>query len=393
LSPHPSKGEKEDRLVSPAAEPTLQDLLDLARNKTVAARSLLAKTVSDLFFDESTVLTERERALMTDILRQLLHDVEMAIRRNLAERVADQPSAPPELVLELANDSIEVAHAILARSEVLQDPALVEIIRHRTLEHQLAITLRKSISEVVSDALVETGSTDVVAALLQNPNARISQTTLEYLVEESKRVDRYQNPLLQRADLPSELAKRMYWWVSAALRKHILEKFQIDASELDESLEGTIRAIAGAHGRDPMLRRKPVELAEVLVKANVATPSFLVKVLREGEIPLFEALLARLTKLRGTLVRRFMFEPGGEALAIACRAIGIEKSSFASIFLLSRKARPGDQSVDPNEVNEVLAFYDRLDIPAAKKLLRRWQRDPDFLDAIRRLDTPGKSSP
>jgi uncharacterized protein (DUF2336 family) len=373
----------------PGARPTtFEELLDLARDKTVAARTLLAETVSDLFFDETKVLTERERVLMTDILRQLIHDVEMSIRCTLAERLADQRAAPRELIVELANDRIEVAHPILSRSDALQDLELVEIIRHRTLEHRLAVTVRKSVSEVVSDALIETDNADVISSLLENPNARISKAALDYLVEESKRVDRYQNPLLNRNDLPPEIAKRMYWWVSAALRKHILAKFPIDATELDESLEGTIRSFLGGNGQGAVNRRKPTELAEALFKAKVATPHFLVRVLREGEIPLFEALLAKIVGLRETLVRRFMFEPGGEALAIACRAVNIEKPIFATIFLLSRKARPGEQMVAPNELKEVLEFYDQLDLAAAKNLLHRWQRDPAYLDAIRRLDAP-----
>jgi uncharacterized protein (DUF2336 family) len=376
--------------VTAAGGITFDELLDLARDKTAASRRLLAETVSDLFFDKNKVLTERERALMVDILRRLIHDVEMSIRRTLAERLADRPAAPRELVVELANDEIEVAHPILVRSEVLQDPELIEVIRHRTLEHQLAITMRTSISEAVCEALVETSNFDVIAALLANPNARIPQAALEYLVEESKQVDRYQNPLLHRGDLPTDLAKRMYWWVSAALRKYILQKFPIDSAELDESLESTIRASLRINGRDASLRRKPAALAEALLKANAVTAPFLVKILRDGEVALFVALLAKLAGLRGTLVRRFMFEPGGEALAVTCRAIGIEKSAFATILRLSRKARPGGQENGDEQVKAVLAFYDKLDEAGAQSLLRRWQRDPEFLDAIRRLEPAAK---
>jgi uncharacterized protein (DUF2336 family) len=374
-----------------ASVTTFEELLELARDKSVAARSMLAETVSEFFFDDRRVLTERERALMIQILRQLIHDVEMSVRRTLAERLADQPSAPPELVLELANAEIEAARPILARSEVLRDPELIEIIRHRTLEHRLAIALRKSVSEAVSDALVETNDTEVISALLNNTSARISKTTLEYLVEESRRIDHYQNPLLHRDDLPRGLAERMYWWVSAALRKHILEKFSVDPTELDDTLERTIQSMVGGSRPDNKIRREPNDLADALVNAGYATPKFIVKVLREGEIPLFEAIMAKLTGLRVVLVRRFVYEPGGEALAVACRAIDIEKAAFAAIFILSRRARPGEQVVEPDEVNNVLAFYDRLDVKAAKRMLRRWQREPDYLDAIRRVDLPAEA--
>ena len=117
----------------------LTELLSLARDKSVSGRQTLMAAVSDLFCDNQTVLTDRERALMTDILHQLVHDVEMSVRRTLAERLAMLPSAPRDLIVELANDQIEVAHPILMGSNVLHDTDLIEIIHQRTLEHQLEI--------------------------------------------------------------------------------------------------------------------------------------------------------------------------------------------------------------------------------------------------------------
>lgn len=51
-------------------------------------------------------LSERERSLMTEISNDLIHDVEMAVRRALAERLALKENAPHELVGILANDEI-----------------------------------------------------------------------------------------------------------------------------------------------------------------------------------------------------------------------------------------------------------------------------------------------
>ena len=214
------------------------ELLDLARDRSVASRTRLVETVSDLFFDKKSTLSDRERALMTEILRRLIHDIEMSVRRTLAERLAAEPDAPSELITQLANDEIEVAYPVLVKSSVLQDAELIEIIHQRTLEHQLAITTRERLSRTVSDALVNTGHTDVIKALLENHGAEIGHATMEFLVEQSKRIDAYQNPLVARPDLPGELAKRMYWWVSAALRRHLVAAFDIDPSELDRRIEG-----------------------------------------------------------------------------------------------------------------------------------------------------------
>jgi uncharacterized protein (DUF2336 family) len=194
------------------------ELLRLARDRSAIARVQLSEIVSDLFFKTSRILSERERAIMTDILRQLIQDVELSVRKHLAIRLADEPEAPLELVHALANDVAEIAHPILSRSVVLQDPQLIEIIRNRSLEHQLGITMRANISESVSDAIVEAGHETVIESLLQNQGAEIAQDTMTHLVEQAQRVDSFQNPLVRRNDLPKDLAARMYWWVSAAMR-------------------------------------------------------------------------------------------------------------------------------------------------------------------------------
>ena len=60
-------------------------LFQMARDKSSAGRKALVNAVSDLFFNNTDVLSDREKALMTDILRQIIHDVEMSVRRELAE--------------------------------------------------------------------------------------------------------------------------------------------------------------------------------------------------------------------------------------------------------------------------------------------------------------------
>jgi uncharacterized protein (DUF2336 family) len=361
-------------------------LFELARDKTVAGRRTLVETIGDLFFAQNETLTEQERSSMTEILRQLIHDVEISVRRALADRLAEQPMAPRDLVLALANDEIEVAHPLLVNSGVLEDMDLIEIIRNRTLEHQLAIAIRKSVSETVCDALVETENTDVIKTLLENPHAQISAKTMEYLVEQSRRVDSYQNPLLNRPDLDADLAKRMYWWVSAALRMHILENYEIDSSELDETMEATVKDLTNEP--QTMQLSKAVELAEKLGEERQITPALMLKVLRDGEVALFVALFSKFTGVRLQLVHRMMFEQGGEGLCIACKGVGMDKSTFASIYVLTRKARGRDQVSHLNDMAGILNLYGRIKTEAAGMLLKKWQRDPHFLRAIWQVEQP-----
>jgi uncharacterized protein (DUF2336 family) len=367
-----------------------RQLFELARDRSVAARQALAATITDLFFARGDFLTDRERSLMSEILRQLINDIESSVRRALAEKLAHQANAPRDLVLALANDEIGVAQSILMHSEVLRDEELIEIIHHRTLEHQLAVAMRKSVNEPVSDALVETGNVDVIAALLENHAAQISGKTMAYLVEQSQRVDSYQNPLLRRPELDPDLARRMYWWVSAALRQHILDNFPINASDFDDALEASAGELVQAAAAQQL--RKSEQLADSLSPTETITPDLLVKTLRQGEIALFEAMLAKLTGIRPLMIRRLLFERGGEALAIACRAIDIDTTVFASIFLLSRKARPNEPPPAHGEITRMLAFYEAMSVEAAAEVASTWRRSADFVKAVRQIEKAGRNN-
>ena len=366
----------------------LRFLLDLALDKSLEGRRALTATIGDLFNKQDQVLSERERALMTDILRKLIHDCEVVVRRDLSERLSSAPNPPHELIVALANDEIEVAEPILRASAVLRDAELVGVIRHRTQQHQLAIAMRRSLSEYVSDALVETGNIDVVKVLLENSDARISEATMGYLAEESRRVDTYQEPLLRREDLGPELAARMYLWVSAALRSHILEAFDIDPSQIDDHLEEAAGVIArGSESQEAEPEKaKPAEvLARQLTEQRKVTPDFLVQVLRQGEVPLFEALFGELSGLKAPRLQSVLYDSGGEGLAIACRAMAMPKPTFATIFLLSRRGHTGKKIVDPRELSRALLLFDKIVPAAAAEVMKGWSRDWKYQDAVEQI--------
>lgn len=370
----------------------LHTLLSLARDKSVEGRTALVKALGDLFYDSHSELSADERNLMGDILERLIGDVEAVVRKSLAETLKGIPDAPPQIISALANDALEIAYPILIESSVLQDIELVEIIRHRTHEHQLAIAMRETVSETVSDALVDTDNNDVIRTLVENRGAEISGETMEKIVDRSETQLDLQDPLLRRTELSPTLAKRMYWWVSAALRKSIVDRFDIDSVELDKSIERAVKDLMG----EPIAKAENADNIDHMIKsligAGKVTPALMIQTLRQGEIALFEEMLSGLSNLNAKLVRRFVFEPGGEALAILCRALEIMKPDFASIFLLSRSARPGDKVVDPSELTRVLDLYDRIKMETAKKVVEHWRLDPDYLFALKQVNAQSKQA-
>jgi len=356
-------------------------LLELAREKSARSKTELAAVVDSLFENQGSVLSDREKSLMFNIIQNLVHEVEVSVRTKLSENLAKDGDIPRELAKTLASDDLQVAYPILTQSKVLMDEDLVEIIRLRTEEYHLAIALRDDIGESVSDALVETENVGVITQLLKNDNAQISQATMDYLVEQSKRVDTFQEPLLHRSDLTEDLAKKMFMWVSVALRHHVVDRYHIDAVTVDRLLEQ-----AAKDGYEATLAEKSepaTELVKSLRERGMITPEMLVQTLADGEIPLFLAILSDLNKLNDVLIRRIVFEKGGEGIAIACRSIGLSEFDFATIFRKSRRVAPGRPDATRGEVNEILSLYRSIDKEEADKVVDMWRRDRDYLAAIR----------
>src|SRR5690606_6988194 len=187
----------------------VQALAELARQRDEAARrELYMKTVA-LLEGEHRNMSDVERGLVCDILRRLARDVEMAIRQELALRLAGDDNAPVDLILLLANDQIEVAHSVLLYSKLLSDTALIEIIRHKTIQHQMRIAARRDLSAPVSSALVRAGDDGVIVA---NRTATLSDRSFAEIVRRSADVADFQAPLVAREDLPPSLAARLYAW-------------------------------------------------------------------------------------------------------------------------------------------------------------------------------------
>jgi uncharacterized protein (DUF2336 family) len=177
---------------------------------------------------------------------------------------------------------------------------------------------------------------------------------------------------LRRPDVPREIAERMYNRVSVALRRFIVVRYGVDAEKLDQALAGAVRdAIGedeGARQREPL-----VKLIDKLHGAGELSAAFLVRSLRQGQVQLFDLAFAKLSGLEPARMRRFIYQPGGEALAVACRAIAMDRSIFLAIYQMTRHAR-GDLGLGGVEATKLKRYFDNLPKDQAKRLVA----DPNY---------------
>lgn len=343
---------------------TARDMSDMGRLAQLAAnpqgttREEIFLAVASLYRVQGSYLNERERALMGDILRLLARDVEMAIRIALAERLADDTTAPHDLILLLADDKIEVARPLILRSPLLTEADVLRMIAESDLAHQEAVAARANIGEPVSDALVRCDAEPVLTALARNATARISSGAFETLVEKSRRFADLRDPLARRADLPPVLATRMCEWVSDALKTYIVQNYKVMPEKLDKALDHAARVL---QSEPQPARSPPAESAQKLIEKLGASgqlkAGFLLRVLHQGQIDLFDLAFSRMLELPLVDMRRKFYETGPKAVALACRAVGIDRCVFATVFNLSRQARNLQPTLTGGERIEVEAVF------------------------------------
>ncbi len=359
-------------MATTTARPTLANLqkqamalLSLAQDRSDTGRAVLVFELYDVCFAGAD-LSPSERAVAIDLLLAIVQKAEVHVRRALADRLSRDEAAPMALVRALAVDEAAVAYPLLMESSVLQDADLIDIIRDMTLEHQLGIAQRENISEGVSSAFVETGDMRVMRWVVENPGAKISHDTMATIVEASHSADDLQLALVARPDLPIDLAEKMREWIAPELR-----------DRLTETLEKRAAASAVAQRADPP-ESGALKAAFEIRKAGALRAELLLKALRANRIVEFEALLARFLGVSMVAVRRMLGAAEGTLLASCLKAQGLDKNTFAMIFMLNRKARQPGTVVPVDAINAVTSAFDRLTADqAAKRLAAVQASDPE----------------
>ena len=341
----------------------LENLVLLAKEPTSEGRRMLLREVTDLFLEAPETLKKNEIDQFGVIMGQVAYDLEMSVRQHLAEQLAGVDAAPRALVTKLANDEIEVARPVLRESGVLRDEDLLEVVKIRSQEHLMAVSVRENVSESVADGLVARGNDAVLESLANNKGARLSRAAMETMMSRAEANEALQEPLVMRADVPPDLLKKIYSHVSSALRDHILDS-GLDVTQVDGLMAET-RDWFEAEEQDyvPSPAEKFILRKE---KLNQLNKELLLQLAQQGKIPEFIAGVARLGKLDTATASRAILDQGGEKLAVVCKAIDFDQAAFSNLMILTDP--DGKRSQD--ERDAFLGVYGRITMEAAQRAMR-----------------------
>ncbi len=286
---------------------TQEDVGRLLNDPSTSSRVDAASKIATGVNDKS--LTKNERDLAQEIFRIMVNDAEVRVREALASNLKDSPHLPHDVALTLARDVDSVSLPVLNFSDVLTDVDLAEIIHTQGENQHLAISGRKTVSESISETLIDTASEDVIANLISNEGAKISDQSFEKVVDTIGDKEQIQTAMINRSALPITVAEKLVTKVSESMRDQLLERHELPSDVATDLLlqsreRATVLLSTEAGAGDVQT------LVEQLHDNNRLTSSIVLRALCMGDLRFFEAALAELTHIPVINARTLIHDPG-----------------------------------------------------------------------------------
>lgn len=320
--------------------------------------------VSNLFVAGSSNYSSDQIAVFGDVLTALATDIETKVRIKLSHQLAKVAHAPANVIKSLAfDDEIAVAEPVLQWSEVLSDADLVTTASTKSQDHLQAISQRRTLSESVTDILVERGNHRVVRSTAKNPGARFSDKGFGKLVARARSDEALQLHVGTRPDIPRHHFLKVLETASATVRAKIAAEFPRAAETVSE----VVAAVATDINTEVRSTSVEHSKARVRVKRLCMTGQF-----SEAEVHAFAradnfertaVALSVFGQFPIDLVERALLDESSDTVLVLAKAAGCCWSTTKSILRLSVAAR----GMSVMDMDQAQASFDRLQVKTAKR--------------------------
>jgi len=374
------------------------NLSDYAPGAGSRARRALLRRLADVVSLPTSRVNAFERAVVGDLLVEMLRLATFDERLRVASRIATLSELPNSLTRMLLRDEPQIAAHLLEECGALTDSDLVACARDTTEAHRFAMAARRGLSEVVCDALLERQELSVVEALLRNTTARLSPPAVEQMVALSRANPGLCEHLLRRPELRPSGAYVMFWWCGAAERRAILSRFGVSREVMQEAVEDIFGMAAAENWADPV-SRKALQFIERRQRNRAAVErspyESLEAAIIAAEGGLDRTIAAEISYLAGikpVTGAKILADPGGEPLAILCKATGLTRSDLLRLWRSMRRPETQADGAPSPVLEQVLVTFEMLAVDRAQTVLRYWNwalssaLTPSLMRAIREGD-------
>ncbi|MCV0396883.1 MAG: DUF2336 domain-containing protein [Rhizobiaceae bacterium] len=316
----------------------------------VRQRAAAAAALARAFVSEE--LEFEDRCAAEAALTLLLDDPSEKVRLALAENLSISKRAPVQIIRALATDQPSVAGVVLARSPLLSDAQLVDLLAEDDERKQVFIAMRASLSMQVCAAIAEIGTVDACIELLANSGADLATMSLRRIAERHGRHPQVRGAMLDDARLPADTRHALLVTIGETLRHSSFVRAAIgerraDKITRDACVHASLTLVENADAGDH------AAMVEHLRLRGELTTSFLMRVVGHGNIDFFGCAIVSLSGQSGERVRGLLARGGPSALRATLSAAGLPAICTRPILRaldLWRDVANGRRIAGPQEV-------------------------------------------
>ena len=282
-------------VVTMRARLTDADIRTLMKGPTEADRGQAAHKICRSI--EQAELSPEERLHAEAIMRLMLEDAAVLVRRALAVALKNSPKLPRDVAVTLAKDVDSIALPILQGSPSLTDTDLVEILRSAPPARQVAIASREKISAVVTGAIADYGVPAAVERALANDNAIFDQKGLETAINRFADRPAIVETMIRRKTLPIAVTEKLVSMVTGEMFDHLVNHHALPP-QMAIDLASSARERVTVDLIEQAMHQ--TDLARFIGQLNLhgrLTPSLIMRALCLGHIEFVEHALAELSGL------------------------------------------------------------------------------------------------
>jgi uncharacterized protein (DUF2336 family) len=337
-------------------------------------RQLRALTrITDLFIAGSGRHSKKQIELFDEVFKTLIAVIELKTRVKLARYLATTPNAPSTLLRAFAfDDAVAVAAPVLSQSTALSEADLVANASTQSQGHLYAIAHRRTISEAITEILIERGEPNVVHTVAKNAGARISEGSFRELVVRAGDDAQLALHIGMRRDIPRHHFLKLLETASASVCTKIVaanpqftDAVQDAVTEVIDDINLEIRNKSPDHVRAKS-RVKRLQIWKDLGEANVHAAA------RSQDFERTVIALSVLASCPIEMAERAILNENPGVVQIIAKAAGCSWATAKALLLMTA----ADRRMSEMDLGRARENYERLETQTAKRVL-------EFYDARR----------
>jgi uncharacterized protein (DUF2336 family) len=274
-------------------------------------------------------LSSEDRLAAEAAMIVLLDDSSPMVRKALADALAVSADAPHGVVLALAQDQPEIATVVVARSPVLAEADLVDLVGAGEESVQSAIAAREPLSRALAGAIAEVAGAAACLVLIENSSAETSVKSLARIAERHGQLSAIREALFAREDLQADTRQALVAKLSETLVRFVTERDWVPEERVQrvarEACERATVAIAAGKESDEI-----AALVRHLVASGQLTSLLLLRALLSGNVRFLIEAFAELSGIAPDRVAGVLSDRHAHGFRALYQRAGLPEAAFGA---------------------------------------------------------------